>query len=165
MPYQLSCSLSRNGHPMQTGWRTAAALDHRDLTRTLRLALWGHFGNKMGTGLAISAQCGYNARASGQHRNCPAIKAFKYHRNVFPIPRVWQTYRTQNPVLVRVCGRRSSRELLTHSTSRQDRAISMIACLTFGVGPRHAETRSRSTTQSRHSPNRTWMHLSQSESG
>jgi len=85
-------------HPMQTGWRTAAALVHRDLTRTLRLALWGHFGNKMGTGLATSAQCGYNVRASGQYRNCLAIKAFKYHRNAFPIPRVWQTYRTQNPV-------------------------------------------------------------------
>ena len=55
----------------------------------------------MGTGLAISAQCGYNVRALGQYRNCPAIKAFKYHRNVFPIPRVWQTYRTQNPVLKR----------------------------------------------------------------
>jgi len=52
----------------------------------------------MGTGLAISAQCGYNVRASGQYRSCLAIKAFKYHRNVFPIPRVWQTYRTQNPV-------------------------------------------------------------------
>ncbi len=35
----------------------------------------------------------------GQYRNCLAIKVFKYHRNVFPIPRVWQTYRTQNPVL------------------------------------------------------------------
>src|ERR1700678_3274545 len=58
----------------------------------------GRFGNKMGTGLAISAQCGYNARASGRYRNCLAIKAFKYHRNVFPIPRVWQTYRTQNLV-------------------------------------------------------------------
>ena len=56
------------------------------------------FGNKMGTGLAISAQCGYNVRALGQYRNCLAIKAFKYHRNVFPIPRVWQTYRTQNLV-------------------------------------------------------------------
>jgi hypothetical protein len=64
----------------------------------------GRFGNKMGTGLATSAQCGYNARASGQYRNCPAIKAFKYHRNVFPIPRVWQTYRTQNTVLARGCG-------------------------------------------------------------
>jgi hypothetical protein len=64
-------------------------------------------GNKMGTGLAISAQCGYNVRASGQYRNCLAIKAFKYHRNVFPIPRVWQTYRTQNPVLARGCGFKS----------------------------------------------------------
>ena len=58
----------------------------------------GRFGNKMGTGLAISAQCGYNVRAFGQYRNCLAFKAFKYHRNVFPIPQVWQTYRTQNPV-------------------------------------------------------------------
>jgi hypothetical protein len=58
----------------------------------------GRFGNKMGTGLAKSAQCGYNVRAFGQCRNSLAIKAFKYYRNVFPIPRVWQTYRTQNPV-------------------------------------------------------------------
>jgi hypothetical protein len=47
------------------------------------LALWVHFGNKMGTGLATSAQCGYNVRALGEYRNCRAIKAFKYHRNVF----------------------------------------------------------------------------------
>ena len=67
----------------------------------------GRIGNKMGTGLAISAQCGYNVRASGQYRNCLAIKAFKYHRNVFPIPRVWQTYRTQNPVRARGCGFKS----------------------------------------------------------
>ena len=57
--------------------------------------------------MAISAQCGYNVRASGQYRNCLAIKAFKYHRNVFPIPRVWQTHRTQNPVLARGCGFKS----------------------------------------------------------
>ena len=38
---------------------------HRDLTRTPRVALSGHFGNKMGTGLATSAQCRYNVRASG----------------------------------------------------------------------------------------------------
>ena len=61
----------------------------------------------MGTGLATSAQCGYNVRALGKYRNCLAIKAFKYHRNVFPIPRVWQTYRTQNPVLARGCGFKS----------------------------------------------------------
>jgi len=67
----------------------------------------GRFGNKLGTGLAISAQCGYNVRASGQYRNCLAINVFKYHRNVFPIPRVWQTYRTQNPVLARGCGFKS----------------------------------------------------------
>ncbi len=54
-------------------------------------------GNKMGTGLAISAQCGCNVRASGQYRNCLAIKALKYHRNVFPTPLSWQTRRTQNP--------------------------------------------------------------------
>jgi hypothetical protein len=64
-------------------------------------------GNKMGTGLAISAQCGCNVRASGQYRICFAIKALKYHRNVFPIPRVWQTYRTQNPVLASGCGFKS----------------------------------------------------------
>ena len=29
------------------------------------------------------------------------------HRNVFPIPRVWQTYRTQNPVLATACGFKS----------------------------------------------------------
>jgi len=84
----------RNG-----GWclgKTATAVDHPRLDRTRRPHC--RFGNKMGTGLAISAQCGYNVRASGQYRNCFAIKAFKYHRNVFSIPRVWQTYRTQNPV-------------------------------------------------------------------
>ena len=83
---------------MQIGWRTAAALDHRDLTRTLRLALWGRFGNKMGTGLATSAQCRCNVNASGRCRNYLAIKPFKYQRNVFSIPRLWQTSRTQNPV-------------------------------------------------------------------
>ncbi len=51
-------------HPMQTGRRTAAARDHRGLTRTLSVALWGHFGNKMGTGPATSAQCGCNIRRS-----------------------------------------------------------------------------------------------------
>ena len=69
--------------------------------RLATLALWGHYGNKMGTGLAPSAQCGYNVRASRQYRNCPAIKAFKHDRNLFPIRRRWQTYRTQNPVLGR----------------------------------------------------------------
>ena len=31
----------------------------------------------------------------------------KYHRNVFPIPRLWQKSRTQNPVLARGCGFKS----------------------------------------------------------
>ena len=70
----------------------------QSLART-RQQTWP-IGNKLGTGLAILAQCDYKLRAVGQNRNCFAIKAFKYHRNVFPIRRIWQTYRTQNPVLV-----------------------------------------------------------------
>ena len=65
------------------------------------------FGNKLGTGLAISAQCHYNVPSSGRHRNCLENKDFKYHCNVFPIPRIWQTSRTQNPVLARGCGFKS----------------------------------------------------------
>ncbi len=92
---------------VQTEWRTDTALDHRGLTRTPRLALRGHFGNKMGTGLATSAQCGHNIRRSSQHRNWLETKDSKHHCNVFPIPRVWQSYRTQNPVLARGCGFKS----------------------------------------------------------
>jgi hypothetical protein len=54
----------------------------------------------MGTGLAISAQYGYKVRALGRYGNCSQIKAFKYHRNLFPIPPIWQTYRTPNPVVI-----------------------------------------------------------------
>jgi hypothetical protein len=32
---------------------------------------------------------------------------FKHHRNLFPMRRRWQTYRTQNPVLARGCGFKS----------------------------------------------------------
>ena len=55
-PFSIS-SMGRN-----KGFTGRTPLDHRDLTRTLRVALWGHFGNKMGTVLAISAQCDGNIR-------------------------------------------------------------------------------------------------------
>ena len=59
----------------------------------------GRIGNKMGTGLAILAQCGYNLHISMRYRNRLEIKPVDHHCNVFPIPRVWQTRRNQNPVL------------------------------------------------------------------
>ena len=73
------------------------AVSHPRLARTPRGKR--RIGNKMGTGLAILAQCDDNMHRSRRYRNRLAIKAFKYHRNVFPIPRIWQKYRTQNPVL------------------------------------------------------------------
>jgi hypothetical protein len=67
----------------------------------------GRIGNKMGTVLAISAQCRDNVPGSGRHRNRLEAKTFKCHSNVFPIPRIWQKSRTQNPVLARGCGFKS----------------------------------------------------------
>ena len=55
-------------------------------------------GNKLGTILATSAPCGHNAKTPRWRRASLGFADFKHHRNVFPIPRVWQTYRTQNPV-------------------------------------------------------------------
>ena len=62
--------------------------------------IWEQNGNRTGNISPMRLRC----TCVGQYRNCLAIKAFKYHRNVFPIPRVWQTYRTQNPVLRRGVG-------------------------------------------------------------
>jgi hypothetical protein len=58
----------------------------------------GRIGNKMVTGLATSDGCHYNELASRRHRNCLANKDSKHHCNVIPIPRIWQTNRTQNSV-------------------------------------------------------------------
>jgi hypothetical protein len=60
----------------------------------------GRLGNKLVTALAISALCGYNGYWSRWSRNPLEIRAFKHHRNVLPIPRHWQKFRTQNPVHV-----------------------------------------------------------------
>jgi hypothetical protein len=64
-------------------------------------------GNKMGTGLAILAQCDYNMHRSRRYRNRLKMEPFHHHCNVFPIPQVWQTRRTQNPVPARGCGFKS----------------------------------------------------------
>ena len=64
-------------------------------------------GNKLGTVLPTSAPCGHNAKTP--RRRCASLgfADFKHHRNLFPMPRRWQTYRTQNPVLARGCGFKS----------------------------------------------------------
>jgi len=95
----LSCS---NSSPHREGQKEGGAWGRPPrpsaiLALTERDGQHCQVGNNMGTALATSAQCHHNERASGQFRNFPAITAFKYHRNVSPIPRVWQTRRTQNP--------------------------------------------------------------------
>ena len=62
----------------------------------------------------MSAPCGYKIDGSGGWRNPLEIKAFKHHRSVLPIPRNWQTYRTQNAVPARGCGFKPH---LRHSTA------------------------------------------------
>jgi hypothetical protein len=52
-----------------------------------------------------------------------------------------------------------------HSKNQQRRASSITASLTPGVRRCQLATSSRSATQSRHSSDRPWVHLSQSKSG
>ncbi len=72
-----------------------------------QIAQLGRFGYKLGTGLAILAQCDYKIHRSRRYRNRLENRDFKHRCNVFPIPRRWQTRRTQNPVLARGCGFKS----------------------------------------------------------
>ena len=64
------------------------------------------------------------------YRNCLETTGFKCRSNVFPIPRKWQTSRTQNPVLARGCGFKS------HLSSAFSRAVFLIfvgmLAVTFG---------------------------------
>ena len=60
-------------------------------------------GNKLGTVLATSAPCGHNAETPRWRRASLGFADFKYHRNLFPMRRRWQTLRTQNPVHGRGC--------------------------------------------------------------
>jgi len=64
-------------------------------------------GNKLGTVLATSAPCGHNAKTPRRRRASLGSAEYKHHRNLFPTPRLWQTRRTQNPVLARGCGFKS----------------------------------------------------------
>ncbi len=57
-----------------------------------------HFGNKLVTALATSAQHGYKIAGSRLYCRRLEIKQFKSHRNLLPISRRWQRFRTQNPV-------------------------------------------------------------------
>jgi hypothetical protein len=61
--------------------------------------IWAPLGNKLGTVLATSAPCGHNAKTPSLRRAGLGFADFKHHRNLFPMPRLRQTYRTQNPVL------------------------------------------------------------------
>jgi hypothetical protein len=58
-------------------------------------------GNKLGTVLATSARCGHNAKTPRWRRASLGFADFKHHRNLFPMPWLWQTYQTQNPVPVK----------------------------------------------------------------
>jgi hypothetical protein len=53
---------------------------------------------KLGTVLATSAPRGHYAKTPRWRRAILGFADFKHHRNLFPMPRSWQTYRTQNPV-------------------------------------------------------------------
>ncbi len=83
---------------VQTRRTTATALTTKVLPRTPRLSPCGQFGNKMGTVLAVSAQCDHRIRRASQYRNWLETVDSKHRCNVFPMPREWQTRRTQNPV-------------------------------------------------------------------
>ncbi len=91
-PLRATCRTSQVGEFIEVRsshgtWRTAAALELRDLTRTLRPAPWGYFGNKLGTVLATSAPCGHNAKTPRWRRASLGFADFKHHRNLFPTPR------------------------------------------------------------------------------
>ena len=64
-------------------------------------------GNKLGTVLATSAPCDHNANTPRWRRASLGFADFKHHRNLFPMPQLRQTFRTQNPVPVRGCGFKS----------------------------------------------------------
>ena len=92
----------------------------------------------------------------GQCGIVTALKTgFKYRCNVFPIPRVWQTYRTQNPVLVRGCGFKShlrysvaaARAMQLRESFRAGRRPAITAAQLFSDSARGATPRAMSANR------------------
>jgi hypothetical protein len=54
-------------------------------------------GNKLGTVLATPTPCGHNAKIPRRRGAGLGFADFKHHLNLFPMRRLWQTTRTQNP--------------------------------------------------------------------
>jgi hypothetical protein len=77
------------------------------MVKPVRASIRARVGNNLGTVLATSAPCGQNAKTPRWRRASLGFADFKHHRNVFPMPRIWQKYRTQNPVLARGFGCKS----------------------------------------------------------
>ena len=86
-------------HPLSQPGSEDTTLNYLWLVVGLRVFGRGLIGNKLGTVLATSAPCGHNAKTPSWRRASLGSADFKHHRNLFPIPRHWQRYRTQNPVL------------------------------------------------------------------
>jgi hypothetical protein len=107
LPEGLACvSLGRPfRHRLRITWDGfTGAIRHRPLCfgpspmiNRLRACIGTRVGNKLGTILATSAPCGHNAKTPRWRRASLGFADFKRHRNLFPIPRPWQTRRTQNP--------------------------------------------------------------------